>query len=65
MDGYFPKEEKRKISRVGLAFFVMLVATAAVQSLLGIVLARFAPDITAKDWYIWALSMAPMRLPRL
>ena len=38
----------------------MLVATAAVQSLLGIVLARFAPDITAKDWYIWALSMAPM-----
>ena len=60
MDGYFPKEEKRKISRVGLAFFVMLAATAVVTSVLQMLVSYFAPQLAEKDWYVWVLSMLPM-----
>jgi membrane protease YdiL (CAAX protease family) len=60
LDGYFPKEEKRKISRVGLAFFVMLAATAVVTSVLQMLVSYFAPQLAEKNWYIWVLSMLPM-----
>ena len=56
----FPKVEKKKISRVALSFFVMLIVTAVVTYVLQALVAYLAPHLAAEDWYVWVLSMLPM-----
>lgn len=40
----------------------MLVVSTVVQICAALVLREFAPEITEKTWYVWALSMIPLYL---
>ncbi len=60
LDRLFPAEEKKKISRVAFAFFAMLVVATVIQIAAALLLSAYAPEITEKTWYVWALSMIPI-----
>lgn len=55
-------EEKRRVSIIGLSFFLLMFITAALQIMIGGAIGVFAESITPEPWFIWVLSTVPLYL---
>lgn len=53
---------RRTLSRVGIAFCLLMLITQLAAAGLSAVVLHFAPQWTQQGWYLWALSQAPQYL---
>lgn len=59
-DQKYAKGIRRRFSRIGFALTIMMLAGNAASTLIHSLMLKYAPDITATNWYMWTLSAVCM-----